>query len=212
MEFKYKLIVFIFILVVVSYVFYFTMAHMSKITRKEMFTDDDDIEHYEEPPAKPSATPKTNLAYDQRIQVLDTIEKLDIADKTLKGHLMEYVFSEDVLKKLASKTKKEKEEFVEETYKHMATSMPSETFEQSPTKDDSSPPKPEATPAIQSIIPEIGKKIDQAIGYLKNVEVSLSDIKNISVPPAKETSKIEKFTQEGVVDGYENVRGYALYN
>jgi len=47
------------------------------------------------------------------------------------------------------------------------------------------------------------------------VEVSLSDIKNISVP-TKETYKqekvVEKFTQEGVVDGYENVRGYALYN
>lgn len=216
MEFKYKLIIFIFILVIVSYVFYFTMAHMSKITRKEMFTDEDDVEHYEEPPVKPSSEPKTNLAYDQRIQVLDTIEKLDIADKTLKGHLMEYVFSEDVLKQLASKTKKEKEEFVEDTYKNMATAMPSETFDQ-PAKDSvKEPPKQEAPPnPIHSIIPEIGKKIDQAIGYLKNVEVSLSDIKNISVPP-KETYRqekvVEKFTQEGVVDGYENVRGYALYN
>jgi len=199
---------------------------MARITRKEMFTDDDDaIENYEEPPVKPSSAPKTNLGYDQRIQVLDTIEKLEIPDKTLKGHLMEYVFSEDVLKKLSTKSKKEKEQFVEETYKSMATSMPSDTFDAPPsvTKETMSPPpvEPAHNSSVNSIISEIGKKIDQAIGYLKNVESSLSEIKTISVPaPAVKKQDapktIERFTQQGVVsgevDGFENIRGYALYN
>lgn len=98
MDTKYKIIVVVFVAIAFLYVGHFIINYMSTSKKRETFLEEDDVEHYENP-STDSSTSKAPTAtsesqYDQRVLILDDIEKLHIVDKDTKGKLMEYMFTE----------------------------------------------------------------------------------------------------------------------
>lgn len=97
MDTKMKIIFAVFVLVIIFYFMQFMLEFMKK---KEHFSNRyfDDVEHYEDAPSKPAATPDVMKPYEVRLFLLDEIDKLNITDKSAKGALMETLFSEATMK------------------------------------------------------------------------------------------------------------------
>lgn len=121
MDARMKIIIAVFLLVIV---FYFLQFMLEFVKKKEHFTSSyfDDAENYEDkrrvehfaedaPKAPAASAPKppepseNNKPYELRIFILDEIEKLNISDKTIKGNVMETLFSETTMKELEGMTK-----------------------------------------------------------------------------------------------------------
>lgn len=125
MDFKYKIIIMIFVAVAVVYLAQFLLqSTATNKTKKDILAEDDDVEHYSEPIYVSNGTSQKQTSgetkYDQRILLLDDIEKLQISNKEVKGLLMEYLFTDDVLKKSAQLSDKEREEMVKAKYEELS--------------------------------------------------------------------------------------------
>jgi hypothetical protein len=182
----------------------------------------DDVEHYEEPNYKPkirsntttSEFVKTNEDPKQKLRLflLDQIQ--DVQDKTIKGNLLDYLFSDPIITKLSAMTNDQQKTFVETTITNMST-LPSSVVTSQETK------KQHYLPDVKDYFSNdsatnISKKLDGMLTNLSQMKDNLTDIKTIftnkkepytpSIPDMPELPNIEKFTEkEKDPMGYENV-------
>ena len=229
MDLKYKIIIVIFIVLLFLYASYFLFNYYNtKATKKtqEAFTieDDDDVEHYEEPPVSTKKKVDPPSEYDQRVFILDEIEKLNIDDKEIKGKLMETLFSEATLTKMNGMTTKAKNIFIKKEYDSLAAPA-----EPAPPAAPAAPPAEPAAPPVAPTVPippkkstffnepismtSIASKTKEAISLLTSAQTEINKIVNkkstfISSPEEEEEEEEMKFPS---VEGFENVPSYASY-
>lgn len=244
MDMKYKIVISIFIIVALFYFAQFVVSYMTSFKRRESFTEYfDDIEHYEEPEQKKSkpvskftdskpvskfadskpnqptttqeAPSKSEDMQKLRLFILDQLD--DVSDKKQKTNLIEYLFSEPIIKTLIEMSEDKRKEFIKTTKDNMAQ----------PAREE---PKSNFIPDIkdyfdnntQNVNNQISSRLDSVLSNLDSMKDGLSDIKNLivnkgpkepyipslpSLPIAATETKLPKIT-ENFVDGYENIRSW----
>jgi hypothetical protein len=212
MDTKLKIILVIFVVLILFYLCYFMFNYYETKTAngsvnqktKEAFTmedDDDDVEHYEEPPKE-----KSTSEYDQRVFILDEIEKLNIDDKEIKGKLMENLFSETTLKKLETMSSKDKRDFINKEHDKLATK------EEAPAAQAAPPP---AKSTFKDSVKTVADKAQRAIAELSTAQEQIDEIKNILRNQKSNFTNNEEEPAVPVlpsIEGFENVSRYASYN
>ena len=213
MDTKLKIILVIFVVLILFYLCYFIFNYYESKTinsvkkTKEAFTleDDDDVEHYEEPQATTTTKEKSSASeYDQRVFILDEIEKLNIDDKEIKGKLMESLFSEASLKKLETMSSKDKRDFIKKEHDTLTAVDTTTAAEATPAPKEKSTFKD---------IKNIAAKAKEAIDELTSVQKHIGEIKNIL--ENQKSTFVNEVPAEPVlpsIEGFENVSRYATYN
>ena len=248
-----KIIIAVFLLVIV---FYFLQFMLEFLKKKEHFTssyfDDSEnyedrrsVEHFEE--AAPKAAPKApesnenSKPYELRIFILDEIEKLNISDKTIKGNVMEALFSETTMKEMDGMTKEQRIAKVKAVYDISNKAAPAAA--------------PAATPAAKPATTGEGK-VKQEVKKDHFIEESIKSYFSNTVEEPNEPTQKEQYNDGGLqtkvqkasekldvvidnlkemkgilsgkenysgpeipkmpkdpflVEGFENIRGYAYY-
>lgn len=232
MDMRLRIIIIVFVVVVVFYFFQLIFGYMNK---KEHFTSHyfDDVERYENAPTvtQESERSENTKPYELRIFLLDEIDKLNISDKTIKGNVMETLFSESSMNELIKMTKEDRIKKVKEVYdKAQDTSStpivkPPEKFVEEKSFDE----KLKAHFASGTIhLPEVKdyfendfkNKSEKAISKLDVAITALTDMKDIlrgntkepyipDIPVVPPTPP--KPTSKELIEGFENVRGFAYY-
>lgn len=271
MDARMKIIIAVFLLAIV---FYFLQFMLEFIKKKEHFTSSyfDDVEesssersrlreHFEDAKAAPKEAPADNKPYELRIFILDEIEKLNIADKTIKGNVMEALFSETAMKELEGMTKDQRVAKVKSVYdgakgaapaapakapaaqvapKQSYTDAPSkpddsgkfieekikayfsnevkidsEPNEQSEQSEQSEPSKESFDDSVlQARVQKAAEKLDVVIHNLKEMKGFLSTKEGYNQPAQTNTRlpELPKVPKDPfLVEGFENIRGYAYY-
>ena len=256
-----KIIIAVFLLVIV---FYFLQFMLEFLKKKEHFTstyfDDSEnyedrrkVEHFEEvapkaaEAAKPAAAPKApepsenNKPYELRIFILDEIEKLNISDKTIKGNVMEALFSETMMKELEGMSKEQRITKVKAVYdssNKAGVAAPAEPAAKLPTtgqgkvqqeakKDNfiedsiksyftntvEEPNEPEPTKKEQYNDSGLQTKVLKASEKLDVVIDNLKEMKGILTGKENYSGpELPKIAKDPfLVEGFENIRGYAYY-
>jgi hypothetical protein len=273
MDTKYKIIIVVFILIALLYAGHFIIDYMNSNKNKEKFTlFDDDVEHYEDSQdtksvkkniASESRRSKKNIVsnttsdeskYDLRVLILDDIESLKITNKEIKGYLMETMFEEDTLKKVAILSDKERLEFIKDksTLFEKSTSVEKSTLTKSTEKlisqfkgvDDTdnentnntktSSKTPSNTPSNSALSQELVHRTEDAMTKLQNVKkeldtvqksltdmqkyavnidpstkIDLSTKSGFSMPEIPELPGMQSMGSTSVIEGFENIRGFA---
>ena len=235
MDIKLKIVIVIFVAIAFLYAGHFIINYMAT-TKQEGFTEDfNDVEHYEEP-AEPSrkADNKVTSKYDQRILILDDIEKLQIKDKEVKGKLMETMFDDDILNQVASMSSSERLTFIKKKYDSFhVTSGESSAAAAGPTTNAESKNKfeLETEDPVKVTIPAstlaaidttgLITKTQETLSALKSVQSGLSEIHKIaesfkSHAPVEKKAQIEKsvfkepyIPPTTLIEGFENMRSFA---
>ena len=238
MDMKIKIIIVIFVAIAFLYVGHFIINYMAKTTKQEgfmeRFNDIEDVEHYEEPQELPKkATGKTqgSSKYDQRILVLDDIEKIKITDKDLKGKLMEILFDDEMLKQISDMSASERLTYIKKKYESMVKSatsdvkedeaeLPKETAQEA-TKSGFEPTTPTETPSATPEVDTSGllNKTQETISALKSVQLGLSEIHKIAETFKSHVQKTHHTDKSSfkepyippttLIEGFENARSYA---
>jgi len=272
MDTKYKIIIVVFILIALLYAGHFIIDYMNSNKKKEAFTlFDDDVEHYEEPktPPKSKVSEKNNAhttseesKYDLRVLILDDIESLEIADKDQKGKIMEVMFNEDTLKKVATLSDRQRLKFIQDKYNSLGTTTFSETtsetsnetkanksvfsdsanrlisrfkgVESDDTSNENSDVKITSTTksssnsalsqelvhrtadamtklqTVQNNLQTVQKSLTDMQKYVANIDpsskIDLNSKSGFSMP---EIPQIPKMDSSNIIEGFENVRGFA---
>jgi hypoxanthine phosphoribosyltransferase len=238
MDLRFKVVIIVFVVIAILYSIYFVMTYMGK--KKETFVDtfeEDDVEHYEDL-SKPNPSTKVNpeAKYDQRILILDDIEKLHISSKDVKGKLMEVLFDEDVLKQISSLSSAGRFDFIQKKYKELEQPVVSESTLVETSKDapnTSKIPKPSLDGEKKDKPPhkdefeehpaELMKKTQDALNHLQYVENGLNDIqayaKSFKIPfkepmlppPPKDHIASPIQDVKDLIEGFENVQSFAPF-
>jgi hypothetical protein len=257
MDARMKIIIAVFLLVIV---FYFLQFMLEFLKKKEHFTssyfDDSEnyedrrsVEHFEEAApkaaeaAKPAEAPKApessenSKPYELRIFILDEIEKLNISDKTIKGNVMEALFSETTMKEMESMSKEQRIAKVKAVYDISNKAAPAAAAPvakpattgqgkvQQETKDhfieesiksyfSNTVEEPnEPTKKEQYNDGGLQTKVQKASEKLDVVIDNLKEMKGIlSGKENYSGPELPKMPKDPfLVEGFENIRGYAYY-
>lgn len=246
-----KIIIAVFLLVIV---FYFLQFMLEFLKKKEHFSssyfddaDDDREEHFvdakpvDAKPVKQEAVvkqeakppqPSDSKPYELRIFILDEIEKLNITDKTVKGNVMEALFSETAMKELEGMSKDERAAKVKSIYESAkkAEAPAKQGYDNIPTSgsgtvkqetgklieekiksyfsnevdmDEDAPKKERFDDNLQTKVKQASDKLDVVIDNLK-------EMKGILAGGTKEKYQPEMPVPQ-TIEGFENIRGYAYY-
>jgi len=236
MDTKYKIIIVVFILIALLYAGHFIINSMNSNKKKEGFTlFDDDVEHYEEPPKttikKSSTTTSEETKYDLRVLILDDIEKLQITDKDLKGKLMEIMFNEDTLKKTSTMSDNQRYDFIKTNYASLTSTNPIEKSSFTEDTKSKEPPQKTDTPTTSSantsaisqelihMTADTMTKLQTAQTNLQAVQNSLTDVQKYAAKIDASGSKVDLVSKSGfqmpkipepfVIEGFENIKGFA---
>jgi hypothetical protein len=136
MDLKYKIIGIVFAVLFLIYLGYF----LAQLGQK----DDNKKEHYEdvavqqpkkavaikkeetkadEPSNKSTSSEAKKDNYDQRIRIIDSIEKLNIADKNVKSKLTEVLLTDDIIKDIKDMSDSDLSKFVGMKYEIVKNDM-----------------------------------------------------------------------------------------
>ena len=228
---KTRIIIGVFVVVAV---FYFAQLLVNFMSKKEHFSTSyfDDVERYEDAPP-PKAE---DNSYKLRIFLLDEIDKLGVSDKSVKGNIMETLFSESKMKELESKTKEERIAIVKKVYEDakpaaapaaivtqetaVATDAPTQKTLGDQAKAyfeniDMPEIKDYYQNQFQNVASQAGEKLDVAISSLKDIKDILQGkfAKEPYVPDLPVAPKLpgEQAPKKPVIEGFENIRSFAFY-
>ena len=242
MDTKVKIIVVVFVAILILYAVHFIFTQMSNSKKKETFiVDDDDVEHYEDPTNNKTSTPtptkdtsrdtskdvpskdvakSDSSSYNVRVLLLDDIEELKVSDKDIKGKLMEYLFSSEVIEKVVSMSTSERKAFVQSKYDALKTGT---SLENGTVSKDSNTDKKDQfadTAVSTDLTKTIYSKTTDALTSLKSVQNTLTDIQksldsiNTDVASKSKDTPKENYREPELpklpfIEGFENVRNYA---
>lgn len=223
MDLKYKIVLFLFILIVILYMIYFLTSWMHAQKRKETFQNEDFIHqtgneqdnekhvynsHKNTSNNDYTTTSEHNTSNDVnfqfRMKVLEIVDQLNITDKTVKTNLIDYLFSDPVKNDIINKSDDDIKTFIKSAYSNMSGI--------------------EKTTHNVDVKMNHGKehfddKIDTLINYVTNLLNGLKDLKNTPVKQEsiiKETTKtnlispprpedaLPKIKQEKIIEKYDN--------
>lgn len=230
MDMKFKIIIVIFVAIAFMYIGHFIINYMGGKTKQESVTEEfNDVEHYEEPaPPEPkniasttsSATSSAStspMKYDQRILILDDIEKLDIPNKEIKGKLMEKLFDDSVLKDISEMSASERSAFIKEKLAELIPKPKKEVdSEKLPGLTE-----PKKTEQLDFDPSSLVTKTQETIKSLQSVQDGLKEIHRIAesfkspsasaVKTQKENSLFKEpyIPPTSLIEGFENMRSYA---
>ena len=219
MDMKIKIIIVIFVAIAFMYVGHFIINYMSTKTKQESVSEEfNDIEHYEEPVQSESKESSSSSPgkYDQRILILDDIEKLDISNKDIKGKLMEKLFDDSAIKTISEMTASQRSTFIKDQLAELNKSFAK--LEVPPENKPEPPPKPELkqekkTEQLDFDPSSLVSKTQETIKSLQSVQDGLKEIHKIaeSFKPQKETMSFKEpyIPSTALIEGFENMRSYA---
>jgi hypothetical protein len=214
--------------------------------KRESFSNQyyEDVEHYEEPTKKSvsatpnvSAAPVTPVISDKqklRLFLLDQIQ--DVQDKTLKSELLDNLFSDSVMSKLATMSSAEQKTYVQTAITSME-SIKNAKEETPVVKAEPVPEKKHFVPDIKdyfdnnssNLVNQISSKLDGVLSNIDNMKSGISDIKTLFVNkgpkepyipslPILPQAVVESYTNSLTKDnknepnGFENIRSWgAVY-
>ena len=212
MDMKFKIIIVIFVAIAFMYIGHFMITYMGGKTKQETVAEEfNDVEHYEEPsPEEPKKTNQSSpVKYDQRILVLDDIEKLEIKDKEVKGKLMELLFNEDNLKQVSDMSSSERSTYIKKKLNDLTSPEPAVKNVQHTIQESKSPFLDTS---------DLVTKTQETINSLQSVQSGLKEIHRIAESFKSHTKKpqheITSFKEPYIpsttlIEGFENMRSYA---
>jgi hypothetical protein len=215
MDLKLKIILVIFVALAFMYLGHFIINYMSNKTKQESVTEEfNDVEHYDEPSNQETTAKSSNLKYDQRILILDDIEKLAITNKEVKGKLMEKLFEDSVIKTISEMSSSERALFIKKQLDELMVQPKTEAE----TKTEKIEPK--KTENLDFDPSSLVTKTQETIKSLQSVQDGLKEIHRIaesfkSPSPSVQTQKeISSFKEPyippiSLLEGFENMRSYA---
>lgn len=224
MNLKLKIILVIFVAIAFMYLGHFIINYMGDKTKQESVTEEfNDVEHYEEPshlePSTKLNSTSSNLKYDQRILILDDIEKLAITNKDIKGKLMEKLFDDSVLKKISEMSTSERTDFIKKELDELMM-KPKKVEAETKTAAISTLTEPKNTEKLNFNPSSLVTKTQETIQSLQSVQDGLKEIHriaesftsaNTSVQPQKEISSFKEpyIPPISLLEGFENMRSYS---
>jgi hypothetical protein len=160
---------------------------------------------------------KEAKSYELRILLLEEIDKLQITDKTIKGNVMESLFSEISMKELQTMSKEQRVQKVKDIYAGASSRTAAPTVEVKPSIHDNiksyftvdnltMPKSPESAKTNDVIIKKASEKIDLVIDNLKDMKNILNGKEEYSESYPDKPKQAES---SSMIEGFENSRSFA---
>lgn len=204
MDNKMKVGISLFAIVIISYSFYYIYSEFNKLENKDKF-----VEGYVD---------GEKSVYDERVEMLNIIDKLEIDDKDVKGKLLEKLMTKESLDMIKNYTKEQKTEYIKNILiliKNKNTDGESETFtEVNDTKKIMTDLK-NIEKELENIKKIIKKNTDEyyADPIIPEIKVKTIEEKMPTIVNQEKKVVKEHFEDNSMVhvSGWEAIRHYAEY-
>lgn len=221
MDVKYKIIFFIFVIVAILYAVHFLSSWMSTIKRRESFMQDDDEEsmsrykqeNYVVAEERHKITGESR-DLKLRVKILEIVEEFKIKDKTIKGNLVDYLFSDPIIKTITGKSDKDIRSFIETTYENMNVSpedkrgttpvLPLVTNGHQPTRIQLLKTEDISKNAIKE---DFNDRMDDLMSHVNDLKAKLSRLKDEVLPESINTSLVTVGESISKKFGSESLKG-----
>jgi hypothetical protein len=204
MDNRMKVGISLFAIVIISYSFYYIYSEFNKLENKDKF-----VEGYVD---------GEKSVYDERVEMLNIIDKLEIDDKDIKGKLLEKLMTKESLDMIKNYTKEQKTEYIKNILiliKNKNTDGESETFtEVNDTKKIMTDLK-NIEKELENIKKIIKKNTDETFyndPIIPEIKVKTIEEKMPTIVNQEKEVVKEHFEDKMVsIIGWENIRHFAEY-